>query len=152
MFEPIVSARIVARVEDAGAVIELINRKRGTEIKTTPIDEEKWLFTSKIPWGEVVTDFHDQLKNITAGYGSLDTSDTDQLRAEASLSKVDVVLNGEVVDPLAFVCHKDFAQGQSRAVCKKVSERRHRVGGMLTRSIAFFDSCKRSFPDNNSSL
>jgi translation elongation factor EF-4 len=115
-----VDCRIIARVEDAGPVMDLITRKRGTEIRTKPIDEEKWLFTARIPWAEVVTDFHDQLKNVTAGYGSLDTQEADPPLAEASLSKVDIVLNGEVVPPLAFVCHKDLAHGESKVVCKKV--------------------------------
>jgi GTP-binding protein LepA len=120
VLEPIVDARIIARVEDAGAVMELINRKRGTELETKPIDEEKWLFTARMPWGEIVTDFHDQLKNVTGGYGSMDTSEADPPLAQANLSKVDIMLNGEDVESLAFVCHKDSAQGQGRTVCKKV--------------------------------
>ena len=120
MFEPIVDVRIVARVEDAGAVMDLITRKRGTGLETQTIDEDKWLFTARMPWGEMVTDFHDQLKNVTAGYGSLDTKDADPPLAEAKLSKIDIMLNGEVVEPLAFVCHKDVAHGQAKAVCEKL--------------------------------
>ena len=116
-----VDARIIARVEDAGAVMELINRKRGTDLRTKPIDEEKWLFTAILPWAEVVTDFHDQLKNVTSGFGSLDTSESDPPIAEGQLSKVDIMLNGEIVDSLSFVCHKDSAHNEGRNVCKKVS-------------------------------
>jgi GTP-binding protein LepA len=68
----------------------------------------------------VAIDFHDQLKNITAGYGSLDTSEADPPLAEAALSKVDIMLNGEVVEPLAFVCHRDNAQGEARKVAQKL--------------------------------
>jgi GTP-binding protein LepA len=85
-----------------------------------PIDEEKWLFTARIPWAEVVTDLHDQLKNVTAGYGSLDTQKADPPWAEASLSKVDIMLNNESVAPLAFVCHRDVAHTEAKAVCRKV--------------------------------
>lgn len=120
--EPIVDARIIARVEDAGAVMELVNRKRGTDLNTKPIDESKWMFTAKLPWGEVVTDFHDQLKNVTKGYGSMDTSEADPPFAKANLSKVDIMLNGELVEPLAFVCHKDVAHGEGKNVCKKVCD------------------------------
>jgi GTP-binding protein LepA len=120
IFEPIVDARIIARVEDAGAVMELISRKRGYELQTKPIDEEKWLFTAKIPWAEVVTDFHDQLKNATSGFGSLDTSESNPPILEANLSKVDMMLNGETVNSLSFVCHKDSAHIDGRNVCKKV--------------------------------
>lgn len=115
-----VDCRIIARVEDAGSVMELVNRKRGTGLATRPMDEEKWLFTARLPWAEVVTDFHDQLKNATAGYGSLDTQAADPPLADASLSKVDILLNGEVVAPLAFVCHRDLAHGEAKGVCKKV--------------------------------
>ena len=100
--------------------MELITRKRGTDLKTKAIDEDKWLFTARLPWAEVVTDFHDQLKNVTAGYGSLDTCEADPPVAEANLSKIEFMLNGEAVDPLSFVCHKDVAQGQARSVCAKV--------------------------------
>lgn len=120
VYEPIVDARIIARVEDAGSVMELITRKRGLEINTKPIDEEKWLFTAKLPWGEVVTDFHDQLKTVTSGFGSLDTSESDPPFMEGNLCKVDILLNGESVDALSFVCHKDSAQSEGRSVCTKV--------------------------------
>jgi GTP-binding protein LepA len=120
IMEPIVDVRIIARVEDAGGVMDLVQRKRGTELRTKPIDEEKWLFTARVPWAEVVIDFHDQLKNITAGYGSLDTSEADPPLAEGALSKVDIMLNGEVVEPLAFVCHRDNAQGEARKVAQKL--------------------------------
>lgn len=121
MVEPVVDCRIIARVEDAGPVMELMRRKRGTEILKKPIDEEKWIFTARIPWAEVVTDLHDQLKNVTAGYGSLDTSPADPPWSEANhLCKVDLMLNGEVVAPLAFVCHRDVAHHEAKTVCKKV--------------------------------
>jgi GTP-binding protein LepA len=124
VYEPIVDARIIARVEDAGAVMELISRKRGTELQTKPIDEEKWVFTAKLPWAEVVTDFHDQLKNVTSGFGSLDTTESDPPFAEANLSKVDIMLNGDSVEALSFVCHKDSAHPEGRTVCKKASTRK----------------------------
>jgi GTP-binding protein LepA len=121
--EPIVLARIIARVGDAGSVMELVQRKRGTDLTTRPLDDTKWMFTCKLPWGEVVTDFHDQLKNVTQGYGSVDTTEADPPFAKADLSKVDIQLNGEVVEPLAFVCHKDEAHGEGKNVCKKVGQR-----------------------------
>ena len=120
--EPVVQARVIAPVEYAGSVMELMKRKRASDMETKPIDEETWLFTARIPWGEVVTDFHDELKNVTAGFGSLDTQEADPPLQVASLSKVDIMLNSEVVEPLAFVCHKDAAQSEARVVCKKLQE------------------------------
>jgi elongation factor 4 len=120
--EPIVEARIMAPQEYAGNVMELIKRNRGTGLESRPIDDETWLFTARMPWGELVTDFHDELKNTTAGMGSLDTFEADPPLQVANLAKVDILLNDEIVDPLAFVCHTDAAQGQARVVCKKLQE------------------------------
>ena len=120
--EPVVQVRIMAPVDYAGSVMELMKRKRATEMESKPIDERTWLFTARMPWGEVVTDFHDDLKNVTAGYGSLDTFEADPPLQVASLSKVDIMLNSEVVEPLSFVSHKDAAQAEARVVCKKLQE------------------------------
>ena len=122
VMEPVVKVRIMAPVEYAGGVMDLIKRKRGTDMHTKPIDEANWLFSARMPWGEVVTDFHDELKNSTAGYASFDSVEGDPPLQEANLCKVDIMLNGEVVDPLAFVCHKDSAQSQGRVVCKKLQD------------------------------
>jgi len=70
----------------------------------------------------VVTDFHDQLKNVTAGYGSIDTGPADPPLQEAKLSKVDILLNNECVDPLSFVCHTDKAHDEGRKVVKALQE------------------------------
>ena len=118
--EPMVNMRIMAPMQYAGQIMELIQRNRGKDMETKPMDQDTWLFTSKMPWGEVVTDFHDDLKNITAGYGSFDTTEAEPVKAD--LVKVDLCLNGDVVDPLAFVCHKDDAQRQARTVCQKLQQ------------------------------
>jgi GTP-binding protein LepA len=120
--EPIVGVRIMSPVDYTGSVMDLITRKRGTDLKTRPLDEDTWVFEARIPWAEVVVNFHDTLKNITAGYGSMDTYDVDPPLVEADLYKVDIVLNGEEVGPLAFVCHKQTAQTEARVVCKKLQE------------------------------
>jgi len=120
--EPVSEVRIMAPMEYAGAIMELISRKRGTEIQTQQVDEDTWIFQAKMPWAEVVVNFHDMLKNITAGYGSLDTFEADPPLQEANLSKVDILLNDENVGPLAFVCHKDNSQSEARVVCKKLQE------------------------------
>jgi GTP-binding protein LepA len=120
--EPMVEARIMAPVEYTGAVMELITAKRGIGLTSRPLDEETWIFEAQMPWAEVVIDFNDQLKNVTAGYGSLDTFEADPPLQEAKLSKVDIVLNGDAVDPLSFVCHTPKAQPEARVVCKKLQQ------------------------------
>lgn len=107
-------------MEYAGNVLELIKRKRGTKLETTPIDENTWQMTSYMPWAEVVTDFHDELKSTSAGYASFDVSEGDPPHQDSNLCKVDIMLNGEVVDPLAFVSHVDVARSQARVVCEKL--------------------------------
>jgi elongation factor 4 len=120
--EPMVVARVMAPREYAGSVMELITSKRGIELATRPIDEDSWMFEAHMPWAEVVVNFHDTLKNVTAGYGSLDTFEADPPLREARLSKVDILLNGEPVGPLAFVSHTQNAQSEARQVCKKLQE------------------------------
>ena len=120
VLEPVVDVRIVARADDVGPVIDLLTRKRGTNLESQPIDEDKWLFKALMPWADIVTDFHDQLKNVTAGYGSLDTREADPPLVEADLHKVEIMLNGEVVEPLSFVCHRSETQKEGASVCRKV--------------------------------
>ena len=110
----------MAPMDYAGNIMDLIKRKRGTEMKTKPIDESTWLFQAKMPWGEVVTDFHDELKNVTAGYASFDISESEIPFVTSNLAKVDIMLNGQIVEPLAFVSHKDSAQQHGRVVCRKL--------------------------------
>jgi len=122
IMEPIVRVRILAPVEYAGNIMELIKRKRGTKMETKPIDEHTWQITASMPWADVVTEFHDELKSTSAGYSSFDVSEDDPPLQEANLCKVDIMLNGEVVDPLAFVCHVDVARLQGRVVCEKLQK------------------------------
>ena len=112
----------MAPMDYAGNIMDLIKSKRGTEMNSKPIDELTWLFKSKMPWAEVVTNFHDELKNVTAGYASLDICESEISFANSNLAKVDIILNGEMVEPLAFISHRDSAQQQGRAVCKKLQE------------------------------
>jgi GTP-binding protein LepA len=120
--EPMVNATIMAPIEYAGAVMELITRKRGINLTTKPIDESSWMFEVEMPWAEVVVNFHDMLKTATSGYGSLSTTEADPPLREAKLSKVDILLNGDPVSPLSFVCHTPNAQGEARGVCQKLQE------------------------------
>lgn len=120
--EPMVGIRIMAPVEYTGAVMELITKKRGLNLESTPLDENTWIFEAQMPWAEVVVNFHDMLKNVTAGYGSLDTFEGNPPLMEAKLSKVEIQLNGESVAPLSFVCHTPNAQAEARVVCKKLQE------------------------------
>jgi len=120
IYEPIVKVRVISPVDYAGNVMELIKKKRGYDMSTEVIDDLNWIFHAQIPWGEVVTSFHDELKNCTAGYASFDTLDAGYKKAD--LCRVEIMLNGDSVDPLTFVSHRTNAQKESRVVCKKLKE------------------------------
>ena len=122
VFEPIVDVRIMAPMDYAGNIMDLIKRRRGIKIQPKPIDEHTWLFTASIPWGEVVTDFYDELKTTSAGYASFDSQESEIPHLEADLAKIDILLNGDVVGPLSFVSHKDNVQREARKVCKKLQD------------------------------
>ena len=100
VLEPIVDVRILSPMEYAGDIMELIKRKRGTKMETKPIDENNWMFNSSMPWADVVTDFHDELKTLTAGFASFDVSEANPPEQKADLVKIDIMLNSEIVDPL----------------------------------------------------
>jgi len=120
--EPVVAVRILAPAGCAGDVMALVKRKRGFHMETSVVDDQTWTFSATVPWAEIVTDFNDRLKNITAGYGSFDTGVADPDMVQADLAKLEILLNGEVVEPLSFVCHKNDAEAQARDVCMKLQE------------------------------
>lgn len=100
VLEPVVDVRILSPMEYAGDIMELIKRKRGIRMETKPIDENTWIFTASMPWADVVTDFHDELKSLTTGFASFDVSEANPPQQKADLVKIDILLNSEVVDPL----------------------------------------------------
>ncbi|GMI12107.1 hypothetical protein TrLO_g2644 [Triparma laevis f. longispina] len=121
--EPMVNCRVMAPHEYAGAIMDLITKRRGGSMETKVIDDNVWMFTARLPWAEVVTDFHDELKSSTAGFASYDAQMDDENPMEkANLCKVEILLNGEVVDVLSFIAHADVAASQGRSVCKKLED------------------------------
>lgn len=116
--EPMVRVRIMCR--DVGPVQELLNRNRASNMTMEPLPDEGWLIEARLPWGELVTDFNDQLKSVTAGYGSMTTEEDGY--AKADLKKVDILLQDVICAPLSFVCHADDAQRMARSVCEKLKE------------------------------
>jgi GTP-binding protein LepA len=145
VLEPVVDVRILAPMEYAGDIMELseyyltrkqlmnsqesnlmsicqVKRKRGTKMETKPIDENTWMFKSSMPWADVVTDFHDELKSLSTGFASFDVSEADPPQQKADLVKIDIMLNSEIVDPLAFVCHRSRAPSEARIVCERLQK------------------------------
>ncbi|OMH38122.1 translation elongation factor 4 [Motiliproteus sp. MSK22-1] len=119
MREPIVQANILVPQEYLGPVITLCVQKRGVQ-KDMQYLASQVSITYELPMSEVVMDFFDRLKSVSRGYASLDYS---FVRFEAAnLLRLDILINGERVDALAVIMHRDNAQYKGRALCEKMKE------------------------------
>ena len=118
--EPYVKASIMAPNDYVGAVMELCQKKRGIFTSMDYLDETRVHIIYQVPLGEIVYDFFDQLKSTTKGYASFDYELSDY--QESRLVKMDILLNGEVVDALSVIVHRDFAFNRGKAICEKLKE------------------------------
>ena len=118
--EPYVKASIMAPNDYVGAVMELCQKKRGIFTSMDYLDESRVHIIYHIPLGEIVYDFFDQLKSSTKGYASFDYELSDY--QESKLVKMDILLNGEVVDALSLIVHRDFAFNRGKTICEKLKE------------------------------
>ena len=118
--EPFVKATIMTPSEYIGAVMDLCQKKRGFFIDMKYVEETRAVIHYNIPLLEIVYDFFDKLKSYTKGYASFDYELGDY---EASkLVKMDIMLNGDVVDALSTIVHKDFAYGRGKILVEKLKE------------------------------
>ncbi|HBD23771.1 MAG TPA: elongation factor 4 [Oceanospirillaceae bacterium] len=119
MREPIVEANILVPQEHLGNVISLCIEKRGIQ-KNMQFMATQVAITYDMPMSEVVLDFFDRLKSVSRGYASLEYN---FVRFEAAkLVRLDILINGDRVDALAVIMHRDNAQGRGRALCEKMKE------------------------------
>lgn len=119
MREPIVEANILVPQEHLGNVISLCVEKRGVQ-KNMQFMATQVAITYDMPMSEVVLDFFDRLKSVSRGYASLEYN---FVRFEAAkLVRLDILINGDRVDALAVIMHRDNAQGRGRALCDKMKE------------------------------
>ncbi|NLC99409.1 MAG: elongation factor 4 [Gammaproteobacteria bacterium] len=119
MREPIVKATILVPQEHLGNVITLCIEKRGVQTDMHFLGSQVQVIYD-LPMNEVVLDFFDRLKSVSRGYASLDYS-FDRYQA-AHLSRLDVLINGERVDALALIVHRDQAAGKGRSLAEKMKE------------------------------
>ncbi|GKS80512.1 elongation factor 4 [Ligilactobacillus pabuli] len=116
--EPFVRAEIMVPNDFVGAVMELCQRKRGQFVTMDYLDDTRVNVIYKMPLAEIIFDFFDKLKSNTHGYASLDYEfDEDQ---PSDLVKIDILLNGDKVDALSFISHRQFAQERARVITKKL--------------------------------
>lgn len=118
--EPVVKASIMVPPEYVGAVMELSQNKRGTYIDMQYIDDTRNMLVYEIPLSEIVYEYFDKLKSVTKGYASLDYELAGY--RESKLQKMDILLNGEAVDALSIIVHRDFAYKRGSAITVKLKE------------------------------
>ncbi len=118
--EPFIYTNIIVPSEYIGPIMELCQNKRGIYKSLEYIDATRVNIHYEIPLSEIVYDFFDKLKSYTKGYASFDYEICGY--KESNLVKMDILLNGEVVDALSFIVHKDFAYERGRKIVKKLRE------------------------------
>ncbi|PHI19837.1 elongation factor 4 [Lewinellaceae bacterium SD302] len=118
--EPFISAQVITTTDYIGAIMNLCIDKRGILKKQNYLSPERVELQFDLPLAEIVFDFYDRLKSITRGYASFDYQPLDY--RESALVKLDIKLNGENVDALSALVHRDKAQAFGRQICKKLKE------------------------------
>ncbi|WP_412520905.1 translation elongation factor 4 [Staphylococcus simulans] len=118
IYEPYVKATMMVPNDYVGAVMELCQRKRGQFINMDYLDDIRVNIIYEIPLSEVVFDFFDQLKSNTKGYASFDYELIGY--KESDLVKMDILLNGDKVDALSFIVHKEFAYERGKALVERL--------------------------------
>ncbi|MDQ0224809.1 translation elongation factor 4 [Metabacillus niabensis] len=118
--EPYVKASIMVPNDYVGAVMELCQKKRGIFIDMQYLDETRVSINYEIPLSEIVYDFFDQLKSNTKGYASFDYELIGY--KASSLVKMDILLNGEKIDALSFIVHRDSAYDRGKNIVEKLKE------------------------------
>jgi GTP-binding protein LepA len=116
--EPILTCHIHGRTDDVGAILKLCQERRGVQKDLRYIGARRVQITYEIPLAEVVFDFFDKLKSVSRGYASLDYD----LKGyqEADLVKLDILINGEPLDALSVIVHREHAYQRGREVCQKL--------------------------------
>jgi GTP-binding protein LepA len=118
--EPHLTCHIHARAEDVGNILKLCQDRRGLQKDLKYLGTQRVQITYDIPLAEVVFDFFDKLKSVSRGYASLDY----ELKGyeEADLVKLDILINGEPVDALSVIVHREHAYQRGRDICQKLRE------------------------------
>ena len=118
MEEPMIKATIMTPKEYVGAVMDVCQKKRGQFQTMTYIDANRVSIIYQLPLAEIVYDFFDKLKSTSKGYASFDYELAGY--QPSNLQKMDILLNGEVVDALSIIVHRDFAYQRGKTICEKM--------------------------------
>ena len=118
--EPMIEANIMTPATSIGDVMNLVMNKRGVCTKTDTVDNNHVILTAELPMHEILIDFHDKLKSITRGYGSMDYNPSGYHADK--LVKMDILVNGEPVDAFSSIVHVDMAQARGRQLCERLKD------------------------------
>jgi len=118
--EPIITAHIITPPDYLGGLFALMEERRGTQKEMKYLSQQRVLLTYELPLNEIVMDFYDKLKTLSRGYASLDYQVTGY--RDADLVKLDILVNGDPVDALSLVVHRDKAYQRGRALASKMRE------------------------------
>ena len=118
--EPMVRAFVICPNEYIGDMMALISEKRGIVEHTETLDQRRVMLTSLTPLNEILIDFHDRIKSITRGFGSMDYEHADYMASD--MVKLEMLVNGESVDAFSCIVHRDKAEGRGRALAAKLKE------------------------------
>lgn len=124
MEEPIVKATIMTPIEYVGSIMELSQERRGTYKDMSYLDETRVILTYELPLNEIIYDFFDALKSRTKGYASFDYELMGY--AKSDLVKLDILLNGDIVDALSFIVHTEKAYSRGRRIAEKLKDAIHK--------------------------
>ena len=118
--EPYILATLHLPTEYVGGIIGLCQEKRGIQREMKYLSPNRVMLVYELPMNEIVIDFYDKLKSISKGYASLDYEYLDY--RESDLIKLDIMLNGEIVDALSFIVHRDKAYQRGKELSEKLKE------------------------------
>jgi GTP-binding protein LepA len=118
--EPTVKSFIICPNEYIGDMMALVSEKRGVVQHTETLDSRRVMLSSSIPLNEILIDFHDRIKSITRGFGSMDYEYAGY--TESQMVKLDMLVNGESVDAFSCIVHRDKAESRGRALAAKLKE------------------------------
>ena len=118
--EPFISAQIISKSEFVGAIMNLCIEKRGILKNQVYLTADRVELTFEMPLAEIVFDFYDRLKSISKGYASFDYHPTEY--RQSNLIKLDLMLNGDPIDALSALIHKDNAFSLGKKICIKLKE------------------------------
>jgi GTP-binding protein LepA len=118
--EPMVKAFVICPNEYIGDLMNLIAEKRGIVAHTETLDQRRVMLTARVPLNEILIDFHDRIKSITRGFGSMDYEHDGY--AISDMVKLDMLVNSESVDAFSCIVHRDKAEGRGRALAAKLKE------------------------------